>query len=227
MEALGQPIVEKKKRVLTKEHIDKMQAARRKKKEPEMVTSKGPEIIIRSSKIKFFGQADRTKDGKVKSDYPAWYPEQHIEDLRDSIAQQERSLEQGSVPAERREQYRERLNQEKERLEQIESSKPKLAGAEKDTVAKFREDIGKKISDAHYRRSQIDRGIYNAHEEARRMTEPCIEVNSQAEAEILRECGARITEAGKVTRTEAEKAWKIVGKALGEDITNVEALRRP
>ncbi len=223
MESVGQPTVEKKKRVLTKEHIDKMQAARKKGKEPV----KGPEIIISPSKMKFFGQADRTKDGQIKSDYPAWYQGQHLEDLRESIKQQERSLEEGSVPPERKGQYRERLNQEKERLEQIESSKPKFSGIEKDVAYKFREEIGKKISDAHYGRSHVEKGLVNAHEEARRMTEPCIEVKGQAEAEILRECGAKITEGGKVTRTEAEKAWKIVGRALGEDMTNVEVLRRP
>ncbi len=225
MEAVGQPTVEKKKRVLTKEHIDKMQAARKKKKDAEPV--KGPEIIISLPKTKFFGQADRTKDGQIKSDYPAWYQEQHLEDLKESIAQQERALDQDAVPPERKGQFRERLNQEKERLEQIEASKPKFTGAEKDRAAKFREDIGQRISDAQYGKSQIDRGLVNAHEESRRMIEPCIEVKGQAEAEILRECGAKITEGGKVTRTEAEKAWKIVGRALGEDITNVEVLRRP
>ena len=227
MESLGQPTVEKKKRVLTKEHIQKMQDARKKKKEPVTVTNKAPAIIISPSKIKFFGEADRTRDGKIKSDYPAWYQGQHVEDLRESIAQQERSLEEGSVPPERRGQYRERLNQEKERLEQIESSKPKLAGIEKDTAHKFRKEIGERISEAHYSRFHLEKGLVNAHEEARRMTEPCIEVKGQAEAEILRECGAKISESGKVTRTEAEKAWKIVGRALGEDMTNVEVLRRP
>ena len=177
--------------------------------------------------MRFFGEADRTKDGKIKSDYPAWYQEQHVEDLRESIKQQERSLEEGSVPPERKGQYRERLNQEKERLEQIETSKPKFAGPEKDTVSKFRKEMGDKIADAHYRRSHMEKGLVNAHEEARRMTEPCIEVKGQAEAEILKECGARITEGGKVTRTEAEKAWKITGRALGEDMTNVEVLRKP
>ena len=177
--------------------------------------------------MKFFGEADRTRDGKIKSDYPAWYQEQHLEDLRESIAQQERSLEEGSVPPERRGQYKERLNQEKERLEQIETSKPKLAGVEKDTAVKFRKEMGDKISDTLYRKSHIEKGVVNAHEEARRMTEPCIEVKGEAEAEILKECGARITEGGKVTRTEAEKAWKIVGKALGEEMTNVEILRKP
>ncbi len=177
--------------------------------------------------MRFFGQADRTKNGEIKSDYPAWYQEQHLEDLRESVKQQERSLEEGSVPPERRGQYRERLNLEKERLEQIEGSKPKFSDIEKDTASKFRKGIGDKISDALYRKSHVEKGVVNAHEEAKRMTEPCIEVKGQAEAEILRECGARITEGGKVTRTEAEKAWKIVGKALGEDMTNVEILRKP
>ena len=225
MEPVGQPTVEKKKRVLTKEHIEKMQAARKKK--TDTVTNKAPAIIISPSKMKFFGEADRTKDGKIKSDYPAWYQGQHLEDLRESIKQQERSLEEGSVPPERRGQYKERLNQEKERLEQIEASKPNFSGIEKDIASKFREEIGEKISDAHYRRSHLDKGLVNAHEEARRMTEPCIEVKGQVEAEILKECGARITEGGKVTRTEAEKAWKIVGRALGEEMTNVEILRKP
>jgi hypothetical protein len=223
MEPVGQPTVEKKKRSLTKEHIEKMQAARKKKKE----SVNAPQIIVSSPKPKFFGEADRTRDGRIKSDYPGWYQEQHLEDLRESIAQQERALEQEAVPPERKGQYRERLKQEKERLEQIEASKPIFVGIQKDKMANIRKEIGQKISDAQYSRSQIERGLINPHEEARRMTEPCIEVKSQEEAEILKECGARINEKGMVTRTEAEKAWKIVGRALGEDITNVEALRRP
>jgi len=175
--------------------------------------------------MKFFGKADRDKDGKIKSDYPAWYNEQHVDDLKESIDQQERALENDAVPSDRRSQFRERLKREKERLDDIEGSRPQFNDKEKDEICNLRKDLGIRISVAMYKTSDMQRGLANAHEEAKRMTEPCIKITSERENEVAEACGIKVKD-GKVTRTEAEKMWKIISKGLGE-ISNTESLRNP
>jgi hypothetical protein len=93
MESMEQPIMEKKKRILTPDHLAKMQAGRKKKEKPI-----APEIIISSPKILIFGETDRTPSGKVKSEFPSWYFDQQKEDLKKEIADSERAIKTGAIP---------------------------------------------------------------------------------------------------------------------------------
>ena len=68
------------------------------------------------------------------------------------------------------------------------------------------------------------KGLADAREEMKRMTEPCIEVRGDA-MNIAKACNVKITK-GKVSRDGAAKVWKILGKALGDSPTNIEHLRR-
>ena len=73
----------------------------------------------------------------------------------------------------------------------------------------------------------MQRGIADAHEEARRMKEGIIKVNP----ELARICNLRPYVNGQYSRDEAIKAWKLSGRALQEathweEKTNAEVLRR-
>lgn len=175
---------------------------------------------------KIFGEVDRTKEGKIKSQYPAWYYEQHIDELKESIRHRERQLESDLVIPSEKGIQRERLRQEKERLVQIESSKPTFSGVEKDELVKIRKELGDKIKASMFSKGEMDRGVADAHEEARRMVDPIIELKTERELNLAEGCGIKIKD-GKISRKDAEKMWKISGKSIGDGTpTNVETLRR-
>lgn len=221
METLEQPIMEKKKRALTREHIDKMQAGRKRKKE-SMIE---PEVIIPSSDIRVFGETDRTPSGKVKSEFPSWYFDQQKEDLRKEIVDAERALKSGAIPYPIRERTEYELAKKKERFAKIEEETPQLKGIKRDGIAKMREGMGKKISEARFGRSEMEKGLADAHEEAHRMVDPVIKIESEAEAKFARACNIEIKD-GKISRNEMEKMYKITSKMLGES-TDIEYLRKP
>jgi len=174
--------------------------------------------------VRVFGEVDRNKENKVISDYPAWYFDgQHTEDLEESVASAKRQLESDLIPTSDRHYVQERVKVMEEKLGKIKASKPKLSAQETDELAKARKDFGTSIKDAMFTRSDMMKGIADPHEEARRISEPCIKVKSEAHAEFLKACGARI-EGDKVSRGDMEKAWKIASKLLGES-SNTEGLR--
>lgn len=175
--------------------------------------------------MKIFGDVDKTKDGKIKSEYPAWYLETQKEELEESVNHRRSILDQDLVPPSERNIQKQRLAQEEKRLNEINEATPKLSGPELDEVTKVRKDMGTQIKDAMYSRSDMDRGTADAHEEARRISTPVIEIKSKAQAEFLESCGVKLGGRTKVSRREAEKAWKIAGKLLGEP-TNTETLRK-
>jgi hypothetical protein len=174
--------------------------------------------------MKIFGEVDKDRDGKVKSDYPAWYFETHQEELEESVRQKERQLAADLIPDSEKGIMKSRLKQEKERLDKIRASKPELKDTEKDDVAKVTKEIGNSIASSMFTGSDMKRGTADAHEEARRISSPVIEVKSEKQAELVKMCGINIKD-GKITRGEAEKVWKIARRMLGEQ-ANTEILRK-
>lgn len=172
------------------------------------------------SSIEFFGKVDRAKDGSIGSEIPAWMLETHIEELRESVAQKERMIASGDVPASEVPYLRESYKKEKERLEEIEISKPKLSAEQIDGLHKAHKKVGEQIAESMFSRDEMMKGLADAHEEARRMVKPIIAVDP----ELARACNVPVVD-GKVSRNGAIKIWKIAGKYLGEG-TNPEALRK-
>lgn len=175
--------------------------------------------------MKIFGDVDKTKEGKVKSEYPAWYFDTHKEELEESIKHRKYMLDNDLVDSSEKNIQRKRLEQEEKRLGEINASMPKLSGTEIDDVTKVRKEMSPQIADSMYRRSDMERGTADAHEEARRISTPVIEIKNKVQAEFLEACGIKLDGRTKVSRDEAVKAWKIAGKLLGEP-TNVEILRK-
>ena len=221
MEGLETQVVEKKKRVLTPEHLAKMQAGRGKKKESVIA----PEIIISLPKIKVFGDTDRTPRGKIKSEFPSWYFDMQKEDLKKEIKDGERAIQSGAIPYPIKERSEYELAKKKVRLANIEEETPKLKGSEKDSVVKMREGMGRKIAEAKFGRSEMEKGLADAHEEAHRMVDPVIRIETEAEGEFAKACGIKIND-GKVSRNEMEKMHKIASKMVGES-TDIEYLSKP
>lgn len=174
--------------------------------------------------IKVFGDVDKNKDGKNASEFPAWYFRAQKEELENDIARNRTALERGYVTADRVDQIKKILKQDEEKLDQINESIPKLKEPEKDNLNKVVHAIGKDITSAMFTGTEMKKGTADAYEEARRITEPVIEVRNEKEADWYKSCGIEIKD-GKVSRGEAEKVWKIGRRLLGE-ISNTEVLRR-
>jgi len=178
--------------------------------------------------IQFFGAVDRKNKhhrGAIRSEYPCWYHPSRIDELEESINKDERMIKSGAIDKlPNTQEFQNELARKKVLLSEIVKDRPILTGKDKDRVAKAYEMLGEQIKELMPSRTDMLKGLANAHEENRRDTKPCIDV--QEFVDIARECGVPM-EAGssKISRKQAMRAWKIIGKSLGER-TNVEYLRR-
>ena len=105
-------------------------------------------------------------------------------------------------------------------MDKISSSRPKLKGKDKDDIAKGYKELGGQIAESMFTLSDMKRGTASAHEEARRMVKPIISVDPKLAAS----CGVN-TKDGMVSRNDASKIYKIMGKLIGDN-TNIEVLRK-
>lgn len=171
------------------------------------------------SEVKFFGKVDRNEKGKITSQYPAWSMPTHIDEMKESIASKRRQLDRGLIDAAQVPYMKTEILNEEHRLRDIEESRPKLSAKETDTVAKSYTDLKGKIKETLFSRDEMMKGLADAGEEARRMVNPIIKVDPK----LAESCGVK-TYRGKVSRNDASKMLKILGKSLGEP-TNIEYLR--
>ena len=174
--------------------------------------------------VQFFGAADRKgrhADGNITSEMPAWYFVPQTDELQEEIEHKTRSIKMGLIPPSEMPYAQEELRKQEAMLERI-KSKPELKGKDKDDAAKFYAHLSEQIGDSMFSRSEMKKGLVDAHEEVRRMTEPIINVRGQTK--LLANMGIN-AKGGKISRNQAAKAFKIVGRVLGE-ATNTEYLRK-
>jgi hypothetical protein len=182
--------------------------------------------------MKIYGDVDKTKDGKTKSEYPSWYFEQQQDDLGESIRHKKLMLDKELVPYSEKALMQNRLKQESTRLSEIEASKPRFTEKELEDISKMVKSgtgnasgtISQKIAESMFKRSDMERGTTDAHEEARRISKPCIKLDEK-EIDFAKACEVPIDPNGKVSRKGAEKMWKIGRRIIGE-LSNTEVLRR-
>jgi hypothetical protein len=172
--------------------------------------------------IQFYGEVDKDRRGNRTSEYPAWYLENHMEDLQDSISSREGRLKRGEIPIDNVPYEKQELAKEKKLLDDIERSKPKVSIGERQKLVKFYRELSDEIQRSMFTHTDMQRGIASAHEEARRMVKPCIPINKDL-AKLAHDCGIKV-EKGKVSRNGAAKIFKLVGKLIDEP-TNIEVLR--
>lgn len=185
------------------------------------------EVIVKKEgleDVEFFGKVDRNKDGKIASEVPSWYLTQNKDELVRNIEYTEGALRREEIPQEEKPITIARLDQMKRKLGDINESHPKFEGNQQDAIAKVSDGLGKKIKDAMYSRSDMMRGVADAHEEARRMADPCIKLSGD-EYVLAQKAGCRVSKDGMVSRTDAERTWKLARRALGEN-SNTETLRK-
>jgi hypothetical protein len=185
------------------------------------------EVIVKKEGIEgveFFGKVDRNKEGKIVSETPSWYLRQNKEELEGNIEGLAASLEREQIQPSEKPLAIARLKQMREKLDSIKSAEPNFKDSQKDAIAKVTTSLGEKISSAMFTRTEMMKRTDNAHEEARRMADPCIKL-TQDEATLAHKCGMRISRDGQVSRTDAERMWKMGRRSINEN-SNTEDLRR-
>ena len=173
--------------------------------------------------VEFFGDVDKV-NGKVGSQYPAYYYGQQTREIDDAIKRSKFNLEQGLISDKGKPHELAELRKNEEKREKIEESRPKLEGVVLDKVAEVANGLGKKIQKIMPTYSDMKRGIADAHKEYEKETVPCIELKGD-EFIIAKKLGCRISNDGKVNRNDASRVWKICRSVIGED-SDVEVLRK-
>jgi hypothetical protein len=177
--------------------------------------------------ITFYGKIDRNKAGKISSSIPAWAMTTHKENMREEIAARRRKLERGEVPLDRVMEFKAEIEKDEAKFADIENSKPKLNPTEEKQVEDAYTLLGSAIANAKFSREDMRTGRADAHEEARRISQPCIRINSGI-ADICKNNNIRVTENKDgllVNRRDAELAYKLCGHYMGAE-TNTEWLRK-
>lgn len=176
----------------------------------------------------FFGAVDRkgkVAEGRITSEYPAWYKETAIRELANDIDQLDNRLKRGVVPQSEVPYAREEVSKMRLRKQQIVESKPQLSPKDRDNIARFADNLQEQIIPLMPTRTDMLKGLADPHEELRKDTEPCVTVASRGNnAGYLRKLNVPIHD-GKITRKQAQRVLKIFRRTLGEEC-KIEGLRR-
>lgn len=181
------------------------------------------EKVLDKSGFQIFGSVDLDDKGNVKSAYPSFYFDHLKENLQNEVNRLETDIKFDRIPRSELQLTKDRLKQKQEKLLNLDNAVLELRGRQKDRASAVYNELGEKIKEAMFSRDDMKKGLADAREEMRRMTEPCIELKGDA-LKMAQACNVK-TVKGKVTRDGAAKTWKIIGKVLGER-TNTEYLRK-
>lgn len=174
--------------------------------------------------VDLYSNLDRDRYGNIASEFPAWYFETHLDNMKEELNSIERRLERGAVSQEEQPYARAEMERLKEKIRSIEKSKPQIKDGERTTLQKCYRELAGKIQDSMFTYSEMMMGTANANEEARRMVNPCIGLSASLKT-LAKTCNVKMAQGGTVSRNGAIKIWKIIGKLINEG-TNVESLRR-
>ena len=173
-----------------------------------------------------YGSLDKRQDGVIGSEYPCWYLQNLSEEDERSVHNQEIQLKRGGFPDSRRIEIDQEVARDRAKLDAIKESKPKLSDVQIDKVGEVHRELGKDITSAMPARETLKSGInFDPHEESLVLSDQVIPVTKIVQRFVIL-CNGRVKDQ-MVSRTDAEKAWKIAGRLLEHGKgTNSEVLRK-
>lgn len=199
----------------TTEAVDKQELSDLRKLKADY-DKKNLEIIAKKNDYEYFADFDKG------SSMPAWSLKTNTDMLGEDVSRLGNALKNNQVPLEEVAYAEMEYKMKKERLDKINNSMPKLSGRQVDELREKRDTLSGKLRDGMFTRLQMEKGLVDPHEEAARMSEPCIEVDKKEFARM-----GMTTTSGKVSRSEAELGWKMMNGLLGDGMNvNTETLRR-
>ncbi len=206
------PVVEN----ATTEAVDKTELAELRQLKTDY-DKKAVEALVKKNDYKYFQDFDKG------SSMPAWSLKTNTEMLENTVSRLDTAIRNNEVPIEELAYAKEEYRMKKERLDEIKNSKPKLSGRQTDELRKKRDDLSEEITRSKFTRLEMEKGLVDPHEEADRMSEPCINVDR----EEFRRMGIPVGTNGKVSRSKAEMGWKMMNGLLGDGLNvDTETLRR-
>jgi len=150
------------------------------------------------------------------SSVPAWALPRQTETLESEVNRISSMLKKKEVPIEEIPYAEADHKRRSERLEQIKNSKPKLTGLQRDELKKKRDKLADEITRSKFTKLEMEKGLADPHDEAFRMSEPCINMDT----EEARRMGISVSANGKVSRSVAENAWKMMSTLLEDTPAN-------
>src|SRR3990172_7732653 len=112
--------------------------------------------------IRFFAEFEKHPKGGYKSEMPAWYSPKMLEDLKEELKGKEHALRIG-VKLPNEDEVRQQAVELKSRISEIESSKPKCTGKQKDELDALQKQLGEKIRDSMYSRDEMSMRLADPH----------------------------------------------------------------
>ncbi len=174
--------------------------------------------------VQLFPDIDLNPTTKMpNSPFPSWYFTEKIDELKESIRQSRAAIENGWIAEMRLPQSRAELARKEDMLSKMLDSIPKVGKMDMEKLASLYVESSDLLKPSYFSRSDMKKGIADAHEEVSRMLDPCIDVRGDLYL-LAKSFGCQIVE-GKIAREELARVWKILGKFLGKP-TNTEILRK-
>ena len=199
----------------TTESIDKQELAELRQLKTDY-DKKNIEALIKKNDYEYF------KDFDKGSSMPAWSLKTNTDMLENTVNRLDTAIRNNEVPLEELAYAKEEYEIKKARLDEIKNSKPGLSGRQVDELRKKRDALSDEITRSKFTRLEMERGLVDPHEEADRMSEPCIKVDR----EEFKRMGIPVNADGKVSRSKAEIAWKMMTGLLGDGMNaDTETLR--
>ena len=132
------------------------------------------------SEIQFFGEVDKTKDGRNASEMPSWFHDVHLEKMEEEVSQKKRMLTQGRVPQDNIFMIQNEIKADEQKILEIKKSKPKLIGGQKDMVYKEYLSVGQQIADAMPTKRDELNGFANPRDELIKNNTPGLTLRDNA-----------------------------------------------
>ena len=108
-------------------------------------------------RTQFFGSVDRDVKSNVTSEFPAWYFETHLDNMREERASLVRRMERGQVPQDNIPYAKQEAAAMQERIDEIMNSRPEIRDNERSELQRHHKELSKKITEAMFTRSEMMR----------------------------------------------------------------------
>ena len=174
-----------------------------------------PAVKVESSDIIWFTEVDYNDKGKIANDYPAYYDEISIKELKEDIRVLTEQLDDDVYQGKKKRIEKARLDKMQDRYDKIQAGRPKLEGAKKDKVANSMKNLGERIKESMFSYDAHWKQTADAHTVAERMVTPCIEVKDEFVNSFVKQRGFKM-ENGKISQNDASIIFKTMCKLIGE-----------
>jgi hypothetical protein len=186
-------------------------------------SAQSPAVNVPDKEIIWFTEVDYNNKGKVSSDFPCYYYDKSIKELKEAIRVLEQQLDDGVFTGIKKREAARNLSMKKDRYDKIINGTPKLEGKTKDKVVNSLKGLEESITESMFSYDSHWKQTADPHVVADRLSNPCIEIKDEVVASFARQRGMRM-EGKKISQNDANIICKVMSKLLGKP-TDVERLR--